>query len=90
MPESILKVVEMVNHQMGAQQLRHHITEAQGAHLEEVFGDVEVLLDLVEMEDKPLNSLLRSDGKLNALQIVSMRRLLRTIMSKQPEAASLS
>lgn len=87
MPESIVNVVDMVNHQMGPQQLRHHITQAQGAHLEEVFGDVEVLLDLVEMEDKPLNSLLRSDGKLNALQIVSMRRLLRTIMPKQLEGA---
>ena len=65
---------------MGSQQLRHHITQAQAVHLEDVFGDVEVLLDLVKMEDKPLNSLLRTDGKLNALQIVSLRRLLRTIM----------
>lgn len=75
-----MKVVDMVNNQMGLQQLRHHITQAHAAHLEEVFGDVEVLVDLVKMEDKPLNSLLRSDGQLNALQIVSMRRLLRAIM----------
>lgn len=73
----------MVNTQMGSQQLRHHITAAQAVHLEELFGDVEVLLDLAEMEDKPLNSILRSDGKLNALQIVSMRRLLSRINPKE-------
>ena len=72
----------MVNNQMGSQQLRHHITEAQAIHLEEVFGDVEVLLDLAGMEDKPLNSVLRLDGKLNALQIVSMRRFLCAIMPR--------
>ncbi|KAL3158473.1 DNA binding domain [Trebouxia sp. C0009 RCD-2024] len=79
MPESIMQVVDMVNNRMGLQQLRHHITKAQAIPLEEVFGDVEVLVDLVEMEDKPLNTLLRVDGKLNALQIVSMRGLLRSI-----------
>lgn len=74
-----MQVVDMVNNRMGLQQLRHHITKAQAIPLEEVFGDVEVLVDLVEMEDKPLNTLLRVDGKLNALQIVSMRGLLRSI-----------
>ena len=80
MPSSIVQLVAMVNNQMGPQQLRHHNTEAQAMHLEEVFGDVKVLLELAGMEDKPLNSILRSDGKLNALQIVSMRRFLRIVM----------
>lgn len=31
---------------MGPQQQMHHITQAQAAHLDEVFGDVVVLLDL--------------------------------------------
>lgn len=79
-PSSIVHLVAMVNNQMGPQQLRHHNTEAQAMHLEEVFGDVKVLLELAGMEDKPLNSILRSDGKLNALQIVSMRRFLRIVM----------
>lgn len=75
----------MVNNQMGSQQLRHHITEAQTMHLEEVFGDVEVLLELAGMEDKPLNGILRCDRELNALQIVSMRRVLRIVMpTSQP------
>ena len=38
------------------------------------------MLKLAGMEDKPLNSLLRSDGKLNALQIVSMQRFASAFM----------
>jgi hypothetical protein len=79
MPVCITQVVCRINGLMGPQQQTHHITEAQAAHLDEVFGDVEVLLDLANMDDKPLNRALRCDGKLNAVQIVSMRRLLRTI-----------
>ncbi|KAL0022396.1 hypothetical protein WJX77_007740 [Trebouxia sp. C0004] len=80
MPVCITQVVCRMNGLMGPQQQMHHITEAQAAHLDEVFGDVEVLLDLASMDDKPLNRALRCDGKLNAVQIVSMRRLLRTIL----------
>jgi hypothetical protein len=79
MPVCITQVVCRINGLMGPQQQTHHITEAQAAHLDEVFGDVEVLLDLASMDDKPHNRALRCDGKLNAVQIVSMRRLLRTI-----------
>ena len=80
MPDSIMDLVSVVNNQMGSQQMRHHITQSQAMHLEEVFGDVEMLLGLAGMEDKPLNNVLRSDGKLNPLQILSMRRLLRTLL----------
>lgn len=82
MPVCIAQVVHRVNGLMGPQQHMHHITEAQAAHLDEVFGDVEVLLDLASMDDKPLNRALRCDGKLIAVQIVSMRGLLRTISIK--------
>lgn len=53
MPACIAQVVHKVNGLMGPQQHMHHITEAQAAHLDEVFGDVEVLLELASMDDKP-------------------------------------
>ena len=53
----------MVNNQMGSQQLRHHITNAQAIHLEGVFGDISVLLDLAGMEDKTLDNIIRCDGE---------------------------
>ena len=40
-----------------------------------------MLLALAGMEDNPLNNVLRTDGKLTPLQILSMRRLWRTFMS---------
>lgn len=72
----------MVNNQLESQQLGHHITAAQAMHLEEVFGDVQMLLDLAGMEDNPLYTILRHDGSLKAMQIFSLRRMLRTIVSR--------
>ena len=74
----------MVNNQMvGAQQVRHHITEAQAIYLQEAFRDIKMLLDMAAMEDDPLTDLLRFDGKLNPVQIFSMRRLWRTILRQE-------
>lgn len=72
----------MVNSQMGSRQLRHHITEAQAVHLKELFGDVKMLLDIMMVEE-PLNDVMRFDMKLNPVQMLSIRRLLHTILHRQ-------
>ena len=61
----------MVNSQMGPQHLEHHITDAHTRHLKEALGDVQTLPGLAGMGDTPLTSVLRSDGRMIALQIVS-------------------
>lgn len=80
MPRSIVEVVDMVNNQLESQQLGHHISEAQAMYLAEVFGDVQMLLDLAGMEDNPMYAILRRDGIMQAMQIFSLRHVLRTIM----------
>ena len=78
-----MDLVIMVNNQMESRQLRHHITEAQAVLLKGLFGDVRMLLDMAGMEEKPLNDVLRSDVKLNPVQMLSMRRLLHTILHSE-------
>ena len=82
MPGSIKDLIIMVNSQMGSRQLRHHITEAQAVHLKELFGDVKMLLDIMMVEE-PLNDVMRFDMKLNPVQMLSIRRLLHTILHRQ-------
>ena len=48
-----MEMVDMVNDHMKSQQLGHHITQAQALQLQEVFGEMKMLLDLAGMEDNP-------------------------------------
>ena len=77
-----MEMVDVVNDHMKSQHLGHHITQVQALQLQEVFGDMEMLLDLAGMEDNSLYTILRYDSKLKAVQIFRLQSVLRTIIAQ--------
>ncbi len=69
----------MINSNLGPQQPRHYITQAQVWQLQKAFGDVELLVDLAELEDSSLNKVLKADSSLNAMQRVAVRHVLNSL-----------
>ena len=65
-----MELADILNQGLGSAQ---HITQEQASQLTKFFGDVQLLIDLLAIPANSLNTVLKVNTSLDAVQIVAMR-----------------